>query len=290
MRKDLAIIHSYLCSDGYVIKNPPTQKQKYYYVGLRNYNDTLKQDYARRFYRYFGVMPHIHEGRVVKGSKEIYTFLTNKFGSCYSKDWTMPKLSKQNSCYWLRTYFDCEGWVMNQIAKNRSIALDSINHKGTKQIQEALLLLNIPSKIKKRKNRNTYTLQIYGKENLIRYQKHINFLHPKKKQKLADAIASYVDYNWNFENINEIFNEKLTFRRSHYISIYSNTKSNLLILRKYLLELEIDCKVNERYNGLGTRYYELPICQLAYIKKLLNKGVFNTKNRDRIRSLLCQKI
>jgi DNA mismatch repair ATPase MutL len=41
----LAALHGYLSGDGYVIKNPPTQKQKYYLIALRNTEEKLLLDF-----------------------------------------------------------------------------------------------------------------------------------------------------------------------------------------------------------------------------------------------------
>src|SRR3989339_467771 len=77
--KNLAAIHAYLCGDGYVIKNPDTQKHKYYYIGLRNTNAVLLKDFQQKFKAVFNVEPRIVEGRSVNQSKEIYQFLTKDF-------------------------------------------------------------------------------------------------------------------------------------------------------------------------------------------------------------------
>lgn len=109
MNSDLAIIHGYLCSDGYVIKNPESQKLKYYMIGFRNYNHILLKDFHDKFYNYFNKKPHIYRNERVRiGSKEIYNYLTDNFGSFYSKDWTLPKLNNKNLKLWLRAYFDCD--------------------------------------------------------------------------------------------------------------------------------------------------------------------------------------
>ena len=85
--KDLASIHAYLCSDGYVVKNPETQKHKYYYIGLRNTNNVLLEDFQRKFHEKFGVKPIItNEGRCKIQSKEIYNILTKKI-TYYSDRW-----------------------------------------------------------------------------------------------------------------------------------------------------------------------------------------------------------
>ena len=151
--KNLAAIHGYLCGDGYVIRNPPTQKHKYYHIGLRNTNSVLLEDFQSKFENIFGIKPIItNEGRCRIQNKEIYLFLTKDF-SYYSYEWNMPRFSKENLKCWLRAFFDCEGWVENQPKKSRLIGLECCNEAGIFQIKEALLKSRITSEIQKKKNR-----------------------------------------------------------------------------------------------------------------------------------------
>ncbi|MDO8553837.1 MAG: hypothetical protein Q7S22_03455 [Candidatus Micrarchaeota archaeon] len=107
--EDLAAIHAYLCADGYVIKNPPSQKHKYYYIGLRNTNSVLLKDFQKRFFRFFGVSPIItKDGRAKLQNKRIYEILTKDY-AYYSANWDFPKLKKALLKFWLRAYFDCDG-------------------------------------------------------------------------------------------------------------------------------------------------------------------------------------
>ena len=70
--KDLSAIHAYLCADGYVIRNPEG-RSKYYYIGFRNYNETLLNDFEKRFCRYFKVKPRrMKDGRSVVQNKKLY--------------------------------------------------------------------------------------------------------------------------------------------------------------------------------------------------------------------------
>ena len=76
---NLAIVHAYLCADGYVIKNPPTQKNKYYYIGFRNTNQKLLKDFQKRFKKYFKVKPRLIKGeRCIVQNKETYENLVKK--------------------------------------------------------------------------------------------------------------------------------------------------------------------------------------------------------------------
>ena len=145
---NLASIHAYLCSDGYVIKNPITQKHKYYHIALRNTNQTLLKDFQTKFKIVFNVQPIIKkDGRCKAQNKGIYYFLTKDY-SYYSYEWELPKLSKKNLKFWLRAFFDCESWVENQPAKSRLIGLECCNESGLFSIKQALQRFNINSQIK----------------------------------------------------------------------------------------------------------------------------------------------
>ncbi len=265
-------MHAYLCADGYVIKNPETQKHKYYYIGLRNTNQVLLEDFQKRFEEQFGLKPIItNEGRCKIQNKEIYSFLTKDF-SYYSKEWRLPQLSEQNLRFWLRAFFDCEGWVFLKHRQNRHIGLDSINLQGLKQIQESLKQVGIESKMKEVKNRNIYRLLIYGKENLIKFKKKINFLHPQKNEKLKKVVSDFVDYNWNFPiNNNQLkpFISSQARIGKNRIRFNSIIKDNLKKLSIILLNnFKIESKVYGPWvNGLGNKYYQLIIHKKEQIDK-----------------------
>ncbi len=190
---DLSAVHAYLCADGYVIRNPVYQKHKYYKIGFRNTNLILLKDFQRRFKKYFKKTPIlVIKERCYIGSKEIFYVLTKKY-SYYSYEWNMPQISKENLRLWLRAFFDCESWVELQPAKSRSIRVECVNLKGLKQVQKALSRFKIESKLKIRirKDRIIYRLNICGLDDLKRFNNNIGFLHPNKKIKLKEALNSY---------------------------------------------------------------------------------------------------
>lgn len=190
---NLAAIHGYLCGDGYVIKNPENKKHKYYHIGFRNTNQELLLDFQNKFYKFFKIRPHItNEGRCRIQSKRIYGFLTKHF-SYYSYEWIIPNLPKKLLKYWLRAFFDCEGWVECVKAKNRAIKLECVNLNGIEGVKKGLNRFGINSniKVRKRKNKIIYRLGIFGYENIKKFKNKISFLHPKKKRKLEEAINSY---------------------------------------------------------------------------------------------------
>ncbi len=270
--KNLAAIHGYLCSDGYVIRNPNSQKHKYYYIGLRNTTDVLLKDFQKKFEIVFGLKPIItNEGRCKIQNKEIYNLLTKDF-SYYSYEWKLPELSKENLRYWLRTFFDCEGWVENR-NYSRLVRLESCNEKGILDIQKVLLKFNISSSVKKRTNRTMWRLTICGIGNLQRFQKKVGFLHSEKSAKLLSAIESYKGYIWSIPtNKEDLFsfvkqNGKVIMYRNQ-IRFSSIRRKNLMELRKALNKHGITSNLFGPWlSSIGSGYYCL------IIKK--NMGVFD---------------
>jgi len=264
---NLAAIHGYLCSDGYVIRNPITQKKKYYHIGLRNTNDVLLRDFQVKFEKEFGILPIItDEGRCKIQNKGIYKILTKEY-SYYSYEWKLPKLSNKHLRYWLRAFFDCEGWVENQPAKSRLVGAESCNESGIRCIQEALKKLGISSTLSKRTGRTMWRLVICGRENMRRFQKYIGFLHPEKADKLEEAINSYKDFTWSIPldkpSLLQFLQEKGRFRLSRKEwRLLSIKRENLEILNKDLNMHGIASRVYGPWkNSHGSLYYCLIIKQ-----------------------------
>lgn len=267
--KNLAAIHGYLCSDGYVIKNPKSQKHKYYHIGLRNTNNILLRDFQQKFEAVFGIKTIItNEGRCKIQNKKIYELLTKEF-SYYSYEWKLPELNKEQLKYWLRAFFDCEGWVENQPAKSRLIGADCCNERGLSSIQEALKNFSISSSIKKKRGRTIWRLIISDLENLKKFQEGIGFLHPQKKQRLTEAIDSYKTYFWkipkNKEGLLELLSEKGKIRKSrNEIRFNSIKKENLLDFKKALNKHNISSAIFGPWkNNTGSVYYCLIIKNLG---------------------------
>ncbi len=277
--EDLASIHAYLCADGYVIRNPETQKQKYYHIGLRNTNMVLLKDFQKKFLRIFGVRPIIvKDGRCKVQSKEIYYILTKKF-SYYSAKWSIPDLDDKCLARWLRSYFDCDGWVEVQKAKCRVIGLESINEVGLKEIQKALDdRFSIKSTVNRRKGRNIFFMAICGLDDIKKFRDNIGFLHPKKKKKIEEAIKSYKTYEWkiNAGRILHLLNRRGRRRRG-LIWLYSVRKSNLERVGEILNTYEIIYKIyGPCKSGQGSVYYYMTFKEVEF-EKIRRKNEPKTK-------------
>jgi hypothetical protein len=141
-------------------------------------------------------------------------------------------------------------------------------------------LLGIKSKLKKRSDRNIYSLSIFGKEDLELFEKKIGFLHPKKKKKLREALEDYVVYEWKIplrekefkKFLKKLFIEKLKVRRKKYLRLFSNKKSNLTRLNISLKRFYgVEGLIYEAVNGLGTTYYEMNINKRNLIERLIKE-------------------
>jgi hypothetical protein len=277
--ENLAAIHAYLCADGYVIRNPPTQKNKYYKMGLRNTNLILLKDFQMRFEKVFGISPHIRkDGRCEVGSRETYEKLTKEFGSFYSWEWRMPKLSDKLAGVWLRAYFDCEGWVFCKSHQNRHIGADCVNKIGLDQVEEALNKLGIVTIRKFNKKRNIHRLVIYGKENFIKFNDKIGLLHPDKANKLKEVIEDYVEYKWDIPKnetecrkfVRELFLKKARIRKPYYVRVFSREEINITKLKRLLKKIYgIRSRTYKCINGIGTIYYELDVNRKEEVEKLI---------------------
>jgi len=288
--EDLAAIHSYLCADGYVVKNPPQQKHKYYRIGLRNTNLVLLKDFQKRFKSYFSISPKIYpDERCNIGSKKIYALLTKKY-SFYSREWMLPKLPKQLLKYWLRAFFDCEAWVFLKEKQNRHIGVDSVNHFGLKNIKIALESFGIICKMTKRKNRDISRLEIYGRDNIQMFQDKIGFLHPEKRKKLSDALDSYMCYDWIFPNtqtkLKSFIRNKFRVKKPFILRINSIKKNNLILLSQLLKKVfNIKSKVYGPWiNGLGNSYYVLQIHKKSDVLSVLKQDLLNNAEKSKLNS------
>ncbi len=261
---DLASLHAYLSGDGYVIKNPKHQKHKYYYIALRNTNQVLLKDFQTKFMNYFHIKPIItSDGRCKKQSKSIFQQLTKKY-SYYSHEWILPSLRKNNLRQWLRSFFDCEAWVEYQIAKSRSIRLDSVNRSGLYSIKNALSLFSITSTIHPT-IKGLHRLNICGLDDLQKYHHTIGFLHPEKKRRLVQVLHSYKSYNWIIPqdkiSLSKFINEKGKIRKSrNETRFFSINKRNLILLKNMLNKRHTPSFLYGPWkNNTGSLYYVLII-------------------------------
>ncbi|MBU2639608.1 MAG: hypothetical protein KKG75_02770 [Nanoarchaeota archaeon] len=291
--EDLAAIHGYLCADGYV----SSPKKKYHRVSFTNTDINLIEDFKKRFESIFGIEKKISITKGRKNWKDRYNYISDnkeihfelcKFGSYYAREWSMPfNLTKKEISLWLRAFFDSEGWLECEIGQNRRIGAESINHKGLNQIQNKLKeIFKIDSIIKIKKKGKISRLEIFGKNNIIKFSKNIGFIHTNKKKMLKKVILSYPIYEWKFpknkeklkEFIKKIVKKKAKIKqikgKPTYVRLNSIIEKNFKKLSKLLYnKYKIKSKIYKCINGYGTVYYELDIQDINSIQKLIKNNL-----------------
>jgi hypothetical protein len=109
-----------------------------------------------------------------------------------SLNWKFPERilkSQEEKIEWLKSIFDCEGYV-----GQRRIQIQSISKGGIFSIKKLLEELEIKSSIciYQRKNpkwNKNYILTIFGKERLLTFYNLIGFSHAKKQEKLRQIAG-----------------------------------------------------------------------------------------------------
>jgi len=203
-KKDLLIkIHAYVSSDGIIdtwkckeIRGNNIRVRKRLRVRFYNQEEELIRDYldaVRKAHPQQKYIRYSKKRSEIEIRSQIICKSILKLGKVSTKNWEVPKkLNNKQKIIWTRAFADCDGTV-GHYNYNRYVAIDSINLNGLNQIANTLNKLRISSRIQKVKYREntSYRLIISGKENLIKFNKIIGFMHPIKKKKLKEAIQSY---------------------------------------------------------------------------------------------------
>jgi len=203
-KKDLLVkIHAYVASDGGI----------YFKTCKDRHGKKLRVRKRRRTYFYNTEIALIKD--FIKTIKILYPEIKNihyrpkryelavenhriskdilKIGKVGSKNWEVPRgLNKRQKIIWLGAFVDGEGSVCNS-DYHRYVVIDSINKFGLKAISDNLKELDIENHFYRFNFRGYifYRIKISRKENLIRFCKLIGFNHPKRQEKLREAIKSY---------------------------------------------------------------------------------------------------
>lgn len=123
----------------------------------------------------------------------------------------------------LQGLFDTDGYVTNPKKKGSShVGLSTISPKLAQTIQLALLKFGIVSKKRMRKKagktgigkkirvtsrHDAYCIEIYGKENLVKFKEKIGFALERKQNALTLAIQKIQKINSNIDVVPEIYSE-----------------------------------------------------------------------------------
>jgi len=132
--------------------------------------------------------------KIRKTSKGFYRL------TIYSKDFfTEIKKHRENSSWilnesdefqtgFLQGFYDAEG----SIKKSRNHITSSSNRKDLIDVAEELLKkFNIRTGKQWKDKNNVITLPFYGKDNMIKFSRIVDFRHPEKRERLARHLEKY---------------------------------------------------------------------------------------------------
>ena len=141
-------------------------------------------------------------------SRFLAEILVNSFGLRYGKKshiidipQSILKLPDKHISSYIQGLFDCDGSVSYRTDGGQVIEFYSTSKILCKKLQLLLLRFGILSSIRSRKNKETtirgilvksnylvYRISIYGKDNIILFNRYIGFKHPKKREELKKII------------------------------------------------------------------------------------------------------
>ena len=204
---EIARIHAHICGDGSFYKttenrSPATllnhKRRKivrtehvieYYneYLELRN---EFKEDFKIAFNR---IILSENKKIKVRGAKWIAEKLELTQKNSYN--WYIPEFIINSSdliiSYWFMAFFYDESYI-----HHKAIYLAIVNEKVIMQIQDLLKRLEIDSILYKPRTPNNprhhtvYRIGILG-PNVIKYYKLINFIHPRKNERLKEIVKKW---------------------------------------------------------------------------------------------------
>lgn len=190
-----------ICGDGYLCQK---------YMRYNNTSPKLLNEFKRDMLIEFGNI-HFIKGIVNSGTHFVQIQnkeIINKFLS-YLKDFRSNKIKIPSEILnsnlkiklqFVRVFYDDEGCAALRLYKNtewkRNVTVTSNSKLILKQISQILNSLKIKTNRivlnnRKRADDTAYALSITGKDNFLKFQKHIGFIHPRKSKMLEFIIKSY---------------------------------------------------------------------------------------------------
>lgn len=198
---ELARITGHILGDGgiHIIKDEG--KYRVFYV---NNEHTLLNSFCEDIKVIFGKVRIYSRDRDYRGNElwlptTIGLILNKIINIGNSHDKKIPGFILNNQNHYiiknfLQSIFDDEGYLYPQ---KHIIGISLVNPELLSEIKYLLEKVGIrtnPMHIHKSKNRSTmFYFNITGKENILKFHKKINFIHPVKKEKLYKLVDKYGD-------------------------------------------------------------------------------------------------
>ena len=200
---EIARIHAHICGDGNVNyykskrywKDLINRRKEYFLEWNVEYTNTSPQfidEFRKDVFAAFNRKTYYNERNhkvKIHCAKHIIQKLEVDRKNSYT--WFVPSFilqsQKRIKTNWLRAFFDDEATVCKD---KKRIRVKSMNHFGLQQVARLLGDIGIKTKITGQSCDRSWYLNVY-RDDIEKYQKLVNFLHPEKNKKL-EASVNYV--------------------------------------------------------------------------------------------------
>jgi hypothetical protein len=195
-----ASLHGMLCADGTVHCGlyRKLHPKWTYLLQLAEPNSSLRKLFAKYVWLEYKVIARDKpaEGLIKAYGKAMAVDIT-RYGHFGRRKWTVPIawLNRTTAAYWLRSYFDGDGDIHNSGDSSRCrVRAKSINKTGLMGVNSLLWQhFGIQGRLYKHGEpkgnwSQAYEIEIFNRQNILRYACQIGFNHPDKSRKLASVV------------------------------------------------------------------------------------------------------
>jgi hypothetical protein len=194
-------LHGMICADGYFNMFSMNEGKRHasYRIVLGEPNIEIRRLFKFLVWRVYHVRARDKPGRgvIIAYGVKMMTDLS-RYGPYGKMNWVAPLryLDRRAARAWARSYFDGDGDVrLSSIISKCKVRAKSVNLPGLESVKTMLWsFFGIRCKIYRRaKPRHdnwsqAFELQIFNRENLLKYARHVGFNHPAKRRKLRRIV------------------------------------------------------------------------------------------------------
>lgn len=208
--REKAGLHGAICADGNFRcgayrKASGTGYYHKYEIRLYDFDSVTRAAFGRNFKKVYGKEAHDYPRRgEICGYGKDMAYDLSKYGPFGTHEWRVPfrYLDKKGVREWLRFYFEGDGtFCTGEDPSHTAISASSVNGQGLEEVQTLLEdcfgiestihLHRFPRTERTRNWSDQYALEIYGRDDVIRYRDEIGFVSSRKQSKLNDAIRRF---------------------------------------------------------------------------------------------------
>jgi len=221
-----AYILGVLCGDGFLTYN---SSKSMYQIGLSAVDKEFVNEFRNNLLQVYRLNPtkEVYISKISNWNNQSKTRLCSReacedllyYGKFGVKKWRVPEQIKRADLdiksQFIKGFFDSEG---NVDEKSKRVRIFSINRDGLEGIQALLDNFGIRSKIHYRNNKRprstSYKLSIQDRKSIELFDKYINFIIVRKKNRLKWIVDSYKLWVKPHEEIIKLKDKMIELRKN----------------------------------------------------------------------------